>query len=179
MAQRKGSRAKAQRGTAPSAPDLDAIETHTVDEEKVAQASEVDAMGQDKRRQIVGQAYGPSKKSQAIFFVAVGALVVLIVGGSLAAMAAFDQPPDEYPDEAPWSEGEAAQIPPNDPSGPCGEPGNAYPFPNDSPCATGITSENEPASAATEPAPGATDRQPGAETGAGGATLGGSASEEN
>ena len=163
---------RAQRGTAPSAPDLEAIETTHTDEEKIAHASDVDAMGQDKRRQIVGHAYGPSKRSQLLFFVAIGALVVILIGGSLAAMAAFDQPPDEYPDEAPWSEASAPEIAPNDPSGPCGEPGNAYPFPQDSPCARETTSENEPAEAGVAVRPGAEGRAPGEETGPGGQTLG-------
>lgn len=163
---------RAQRGTAPSAPDLEAIETTHTDEEKIAQASDVDAMGQDKRRQIVGHAYGPSKRSQLLFFVAVGAVIVLLIGGSLAAVAAFDQPPDEDPDEAPWSEANAPQIPPNDPSGPCGEPGNAYPFPSDSPCARATTSENQQGAPSVAVRPEAEGRAPGAETGPGGQTLG-------
>ena len=120
------------------------------EEAKAHQPSDIDAMGQDKRRQIVGHAYGPSRRSQILFFVAIGALVVLLVGGSLAAVAAFDQPPDEYSDEAPWSQADAPQIPTRDPSGPCGEPGNPYPFAEDSSCATGQTSENQPPAAAAE-----------------------------
>jgi len=182
VAERKRSskgRSRAQRGTAPSAPDLEKIETTHTDEEKVAQASDVDAMGQDKRRQIVGQAYGPSKRSQILFFIAVGALIVLVVGGSLAAVAAFDQPPDSYPDEAPWSASDAQRIPPNDPSGPCGEPGNAYPFPEDSPCAAGTNSENEPPAPGTDATPDAEDRAPGEETGPGGQTLGSQGGDGN
>jgi hypothetical protein len=174
---RKGG-SRTQRGTAPSAPDLEAIETTHTDEKKIAHASDVDAMGQDKRRQIVGHAYGPSKRSQALFFVALGVLIVLLVGGSLAAMAAFDQPPDSYPDEAPWAaEGDAPEIPPNDPSGPCGEPGNAYPFPKDSPCATGATSENEPPSPGAAATSTSEGRAPGEETGPGGQTLGSQAGD--
>ncbi len=120
------------------------------EEAKAHEPSDVDAMGRDKRRQIVGHAYGPSRRSQILFFIAVGALVVLLVGGSLAAVAAFDQPPDEYPDEAPWSASDAEQAPTRDPSTPCGEPGNPYPFPADSPCATGRSSAGEPPAAGTE-----------------------------
>lgn len=179
MAARKGTRSGAQRGTAPSAPDLDRIETHTVDEEKVAQASDVDAMGQDKRRQVIGHTYGPTKRRQVLFFLVVAAVIAVLVGGALAAVAAFDQPPDSYPDEAPWSEADTNQIPPNDPAGPCGEPGNAYPFPADSPCARGTNSENEPASPGTAASPGAEDRAPGEETGPGGETLGSQAGDGN
>jgi hypothetical protein len=109
--------------------------------------SDIDAMGEDKRRQVVGHSYGPSTKSQLIFFVAVAALLVIVIGGYALAIAAFDQPPDSNPDAAPWSqvsedpENAAEQAAPAEsPSGPCGEPGNAYPVPADSPCATDATS---------------------------------------
>jgi hypothetical protein len=91
-------------------------------------------MGQDKRRQVVGHSYGPSRRSQLIFFAAVAAVAVVIVGGWTLAVAAFDTAPESYPDEAPWSEADAQQRPTRSPSGPCGEPGNAYPAPADSPC---------------------------------------------
>jgi hypothetical protein len=98
-------------------------------------ASDVDAMGQDKRRAVVGHSYGPTRKSQIIFFVAVAAILVVFLGGWALAVSAFDQPPDSYPDKAPWSTADAQQAPTRSPSGPCGEPGNAYPPPADSPCA--------------------------------------------
>jgi hypothetical protein len=153
MAERRKGRKKSSgksgrttRGTAPSAPDIENLEKFEAsDEAKAHTPSDVDAMGQDKRRQVVGHSYGPSRKSQLIFFVAVGAVLVFLVGGFFAAVAAFDQPPDEYPDEAPWSQtpddpADAAEqaAAPKTVSGPCGEPGNAYPIPADSPCsATG------------------------------------------
>jgi hypothetical protein len=105
--------------------------------------SDVDAMGRDKRRQVVGHSYGPSRKSQVIFFVAIAALLVIVIGGYALAIAAFDQPPDSNPDEAPWSQtpadpedAEEQAAAPESPAGPCGEPGNVYPVPADSPCAT-------------------------------------------
>lgn len=97
--------------------------------------TQVDAMGRDKRREVVGHSYGPSRRSQVMFFVAVGIVAVVIIGGWTLAVAAFDQPPDSNPDEAPWSAADAPQVPTSSPSGPCGEPGNAYPPPADSPCA--------------------------------------------
>jgi hypothetical protein len=133
------------------------------------QPSDVDAMGKDKRREVVGHSYGPSRRSQIIFFVIVGAIIVAIVGGWTLAVATFDQPPDSNPDKAPWSAADAPQKPPRSPDGPCGEPGNAYPPPAGSPCATGQTSVDEP------PLPGTTEARP--EEGAGGAVGGGSESE--
>jgi hypothetical protein len=150
MAERRRRRSKSSgggkttRGTAPSAPDIEKLEKFEASEEAQAhEPSDVDAMGKDKRRQVVGHSYGPSRKSQVIFFVAVAALLVFVVGGFFVAVAAFDQPKDEYPDQAPWSQAledpaDVAQQndPPRTPSGPCGEPGNAYPVPEGSPCAT-------------------------------------------
>ena len=60
-------------------------------------------MGQDKRRQIVGHAYGPSRRSQIMFFVAVAAVAVVIVGGWLTLVSIFDKPPTHFKDTAPWS----------------------------------------------------------------------------
>jgi hypothetical protein len=146
-----------------------------VGEHEGFEPSDVDAMGRDKRRQVVGHSYGPSRKSQVIFFVAVAALLVIVIGGYALAIAAFDQPPDSNPDAAPWSEvsddpenaAEQAAAP-EDPSGPCGEPGNVYPVPADSPCATDVTSENEPPTASK-----GTGGAQGQEQGSGGVTNSG------
>jgi hypothetical protein len=134
---------KPVRGTAPSAADIDKLEKFEPSEEaKRHEPSTVDAMGQDKRREVVGHSYGPSKRSQIMFFVAVGAVIVVIVGGWLALVAAFDNPPTEFEDSAPWSktaatpalaaQQDAKAVSPADP---CGEPGNPYPIPPESPCA--------------------------------------------
>jgi hypothetical protein len=163
------------RGTAPSSANIEKLEKFEAsDEAKAHQPSDVDAMGRDKRRQVVGHAYGPSRKSQLIFFAAVGAFMLVVVGGFFAAVQAFDQPEDEYADEAPWSAADAQQIPTRDPSGPCGEPGNPYPFPAGSACATDKTSENQPPVASTEGDEATAEgRAPGQEEGSGGATNSG------
>jgi hypothetical protein len=138
MAQQGKRGGKPTRGTAPSAANIRDLEPMEPSEKaKATKPSDVDAMGQDKRRQVVGHAYGPSRRSQVVFFVAIAALLVIVVGGYALAIAAFDQPPDSNPDKAPWSQPNAAQIPTHDPSGPCGEPGNPYPTPADSPCGPG------------------------------------------
>lgn len=103
--------------------------------------SDLDAMGQDKRRQVIGHAYGPSRRSQIMFFVAVGAVLLVVVGGWFAAVAAFDQPADSYADKAPWSDPDtpqnrSADSSPASPLGPCGEPGNSYPVDPESPCSS-------------------------------------------
>lgn len=136
MAESRDKKERARtRGFAPSG-DIESMEKMEASEEaKRATPSDVDAMGQDKRRQVVGHSYGPTRKSQFIFFGIVAAVVVIVIGGYAMAIAAFDQPKDDYPAEAPWSEADAQQIPTRSPAGPCGEPGNPYPTPTDSPCA--------------------------------------------
>jgi hypothetical protein len=131
------------RGTAPSAGDIDELERFEPSEKaKRHKPSDVDAMGQDKRREVVGHSYGPSARSQIMFFVAVGAAVVIVVGGWLALVSVFDKPPTHFKDSAPWSTKPAnaslaakQAAPPVDPADPCGEPGNPYPVPSQSPCA--------------------------------------------
>ena len=99
-------------------------------------------MGQDKRRQVVGHSYGPTRRSQIMFFVAVATVAVVIVGGWLVLVGLFDNPPNHFEDTAPWSTTPAtAQLAaeqstkPISPATPCGEPGNQYPIPPQSPCA--------------------------------------------
>jgi hypothetical protein len=174
MAQRRRSGGRSSEGSAPSgsADFIREIEPVEASEEAKAHApSHEDAMGQDKRRQVVGHSYGPSRRSQLIFFAIVGAVAVAIVGGWTLAVAAFDSAPESYPDKAPWSTA-AQQIPTRSPDGPCGEPGNAYPPPADSPCAaptSAKTTEREP----TAPG-GASGSQ---EEGSGGAVGGTSESQ--
>jgi hypothetical protein len=139
----KGSKSRATRGAAPSAADITELEKFEPSEEaKRHEPSDVDAMGQDKRRQVVGHSYGPSRRSQIMFFVAVAAVAVVIVGGWLVLVGLFDKPPTHFKDSAPWSTTPAtAQLAaeqsakPVAPSSPCGEPGNVYPIPPQSPCA--------------------------------------------
>ena len=134
---------KPVRGTAPSAADIDKLEKFEPSEEaKQHTPSDVDAMGQDKRRPVVGHAYGPSRRTQLVFFVAVAAALVLVVGGWLALVSAFDKPADKVTAKAPWSKQAAnseltaeQQAKPVSPLSPCGEPGNEYPVPAQSPCA--------------------------------------------
>ena len=76
--QPSGKGGKTTRGTAPSSPDIEELEKFEASEEaKAHEPSDVDAMGQDKRRQVVGHSYGPSRKSQVIFFVVVAAVLVV------------------------------------------------------------------------------------------------------
>ena len=139
----KESSSKRIRGTAPSAADISKLELMEPSEEaKQHTPSDVDAMGQDKRRPVVGHSYGPSRRSQVIFFFAVATVLVVVVGGWLALVSAFDKPPDSGSGNAPWSKPAGnsqltaeQQAKPVSPASPCGEPGSEYPVPAQSPCA--------------------------------------------
>jgi hypothetical protein len=76
--------------------------------------SDTDAMGKDKRREVVGGTYGPTKTrvlaTFAAFFLVVGALTA----GFYFLAKELDQPPSENPDVAPWSAPDAPQQPPRE-----------------------------------------------------------------
>jgi hypothetical protein len=147
------------KGTAPSAGNLDELEKMEPSEEaKRAQPSDVDAMGKDKRRQVIGNVGGPSRRSQFLFFGSVAAIAILLIGGWFLAVSILDQPKDEYPDKAPWSSPDApqnssAKFTPRSPSGPCGEPGSPTPAPKGSPCAGELASDEPPLPAAPKTGP--------------------------
>ena len=71
--------------------------------------SETDAMGQDKRRTIIGQGYGPSKGRQLLYYgIAIGVIVLLFIGAQIA-VSELDKAPAKDTDQAPWT---GTQVPP-------------------------------------------------------------------
>ena len=103
---------KEQKISAPSLGPNTVIEREPV-EERLArhEQSEVDAMGKDKRRPVVGQSYGPSKTRQlglyGIFLAVVAALVI----GGIILVGKLDTPA-HVENSAPWSKPGVKQIPP-------------------------------------------------------------------
>jgi hypothetical protein len=83
-------------------------------EERLArhEQSDVDAMGLDKRREVIGGSYSPSIGRQAATYGIVLGVVAAIVVGFLLLANKLDQPEDKYEDQAPWSQAGAEQIPP-------------------------------------------------------------------
>ena len=80
--------------------------------------SDVDAMGLDKRRAVVGGSYSPSFAKQATLYgSALAIIAALFIGGKLL-IDELDQPPDEQETSAPWAQPGAAQTPPGDPDFP-------------------------------------------------------------
>jgi hypothetical protein len=70
-------------------------------------------MGQDKRREVIGHSYGPSKQRQLAYYGIFVALVVVGYIGFRIAVSELDKAPANNPDQAPWSQGGA----PGDQSG--------------------------------------------------------------
>ena len=81
-------------------------------EERLAghEQSDIDAMGLDKRREVIGGSYGPSIARQATMYGLFLLVVVAIAFGFKLAVDEFDQPPEQYKDEAPWTN---SQRPPD------------------------------------------------------------------
>jgi hypothetical protein len=62
-------------------------------------------MGQDKRRQVVGHSYGPTKRRQLAYYGIFLAFVVVAYLGFRVAVGQLDKAPANNPDQAPWSQG--------------------------------------------------------------------------
>lgn len=73
--------------------------------------STVDAMGQDKHRQVVGERFGASRARQLAYY---GIFIAFVVGAYVGLKAAADQldkAPAHDRDQAPWSQQSAPQGP--------------------------------------------------------------------
>jgi hypothetical protein len=98
--------------TAPSVGPNTIIEREPP-EERLArhEPSDVDAIGLDKRREVVGQSYGPSAGRQLTMYgIFLAVVAALVIGGKLLADE-LDQPPDEVKDEAVWTGNDIAPAP--------------------------------------------------------------------
>src|SRR5215210_6386737 len=83
-------------------------------EERLArhEQSDVDAMGLDKRREVIGGSYSPSVGRQLTMYgIFIGVLAAVVIGFVLLTNK-LDAPPDKYKDLAPWSQADAKQTPP-------------------------------------------------------------------
>ncbi len=101
--------------TAPSIGPKTVIEKRPP-EERLAnhEQSDVDAMGLDKRRGVVGEKYGAGFAKQAtVYGVFIAVVVALVIGGKLA-IDELDKGPAVNDDRAPWAQDDAEQRPPSD-----------------------------------------------------------------
>jgi hypothetical protein len=73
----------------------------------------VDAMGEDKRRPVVGKTYGPTKARQLVLYGIFLALVVALAIGGKLLVDSLDTPVGKnIPNSAPWAQPNAKQHPP-------------------------------------------------------------------
>jgi hypothetical protein len=76
--------------------------------------SEVDSMGLDKRRQVVGQQYGASARKQLTVYGIFLAVVVVLVIAFLTIVNGIDNREIPLEDTAPWTQATASQEAPRD-----------------------------------------------------------------
>ena len=74
--------------------------------------SDTDAMGLDKRREVVGGRYSPSIGRQATMYGIFIAVVAAVAVGFILLAGELDKAPENYKDEAPWSQADAPNTPP-------------------------------------------------------------------
>jgi hypothetical protein len=100
--------------TAPSLGPNTTIEREPV-EERLARhdQSTEDAMGLDKRRQVIGKGYGPSKKRQLTLYGLALAIAAVVLIGLFLLVSALDTPVGkDIPQSAPWAQPHVKQHAP-------------------------------------------------------------------
>ena len=97
---------------APSIGPNTTIEREDPDERLARhEQSDVDAMGLDKRREVVGGSYSPSIARQAAMYGIFILVVAAIAFGFKLAVDEFDQPEENYKAEAPWTDSDRPPEP--------------------------------------------------------------------
>ena len=83
-------------------------------EESVAGRSETDAMGNDKRRQVIGGQYGASVRKRLVVYGVAIAVIFGLVVLSLTVVSNIDNKEIPLEDTAPWTAADATPEPPRD-----------------------------------------------------------------
>ena len=73
--------------------------------------SDVDAMGQDKHRTVIGQQYGASRTKQLAYYGTFVAFVIVAYFGLKIAVDHLDKAPAHDKDQAPWAQKHAPDVP--------------------------------------------------------------------
>jgi len=76
--------------------------------------SDVDAMGNDKRREVVGQQYGATVRKRLFIYGAAVGVIVAIVIVFLTVVTNYDNRERPLENTAPWSAANASQVAPRD-----------------------------------------------------------------
>lgn len=98
--------------TAPSIGPNTVIK-HEDAEERLArhEQSDTDAMGLEKRREVIGGRYSASLGRQAAMYGIVIAVTAVLAIGFIMLAGKLDEAPEQYEDQAPWSQSDAPQRP--------------------------------------------------------------------
>lgn len=91
------------------------------------QAGNVDAMGRDKRRTVIGGQYGATVRKQLAVYGIFVAVVAVLVIGSLTVVSSIDNREMPLEDTAPWTQAGADQQLPRDVDFPANGPDNTIP----------------------------------------------------
>lgn len=83
-------------------------------EESVAERSDQDAMGNDKRRTVVGGQYGATVRKRLVVYGAVLAVIIGAVIGFLTIVTGIDNKEVALEDTAPWTKPSGSQDAPRD-----------------------------------------------------------------
>ena len=83
-------------------------------EDSVAGRSDVDAMGNDKRRAVIGGQYGASVRKRLVVYGLAVAVVIGLVIVSLTVVSNVDNKDIALKDTAPWTEAEGSLDAPRD-----------------------------------------------------------------
>ena len=76
--------------------------------------SDLDAMGKDKRRHVMGGTYGPTRTRIFATFATTFAIIGALAIGFYLAAKELDKPPETNAVEAPWAAPDAPQRPPRE-----------------------------------------------------------------
>jgi hypothetical protein len=79
---------------------------------KAAEASDTDALGREKRRQVVGGTYGMTTGKLVALYAATVAVIAGAAFGLYLLAKDLDQPPEQISQEAPWAGQDAPQREP-------------------------------------------------------------------
>lgn len=108
-----GEREEIRATTAPSIGPNTVIEKEPPGERLARkQQSKTDALGLDKRREVIGGRYSPSIARQAAMYGIFLAVLAVVAVGAIILVDKLDQPPDKVEARAPWAQPGAPQHPP-------------------------------------------------------------------
>jgi hypothetical protein len=72
----------------------------------------LDQMGKDKYRTVIGESHGPSKVRQFAYYAGFILFVAVLYFGAKFAVSELDKAPKNSPDKAPWAQEGAPQRAP-------------------------------------------------------------------